>query len=137
MNTKFSEVSLAEHNLAKLECELAWALAAAVSRRLTSVQRDAIYVTIGAGDTYAAIQQLIPAVVHNGVALAVDDIRRLEAWVDGYRGHVDEQRLRLVVSRIAYQRPATSSRSIPARRRYLRTTRAYRQRRAQASDHSD
>ena len=128
MSTWLPGLALGQHNLAKLESELAWTLAQAAGRWLTRVERDHVYVTIGAGDTYAALAELIRTVVQNGVRLEVDDIRRLEVWLDAHLGHEDEHSLRLMVKQVLQRPPAAQPGSPSARGPYLTPARTYRRR---------
>jgi hypothetical protein len=79
------------------ETELAWALVEHATTHLTLRKRSEICMHIGAGDarlaieivlkSYAAAQRGLPAYLAAGA----------NAWIDCYRGNVDEPRIRRLI----------------------------------------
>jgi hypothetical protein len=82
------------------DIQLAWELAEVGARHLDATERDNLYVAIGAGETFKAVESLMHAVVGNGVALRAETITRLLAWLDGYRNHPDERGLRRLIAEL-------------------------------------
>jgi hypothetical protein len=66
------------------DVELAWELAELVHNRLTAIERNNVYIAIGAGDTFTAIEVLLQAVVVRSVALQDELVARLHHWLQGY-----------------------------------------------------
>jgi hypothetical protein len=82
------------------EAELAWALARVADPHLNAVERNRVYVAIGVGDIFGAIDFLIRAVVRQRLALPADLVVRFTAWLDVYAGHDDEPRLRALINQV-------------------------------------
>ena len=80
------------------DIQLAWELAEVGARHLDATERENLFVAIGAGETFKAVESLMHAVVGNGVALRAETITRLLAWLDGYRNHPDERGLRRLIA---------------------------------------
>ncbi|WP_164478579.1 hypothetical protein [Mycolicibacterium stellerae] len=73
------------------EVNLAWALIEVVKPRLSLHERDFVFVTIGAGDTFAAIRQLLGLVVAKGIPLRPQFVHLCATWLDAYVGHDQER----------------------------------------------
>ena len=73
---------------------LAWELAATARPHLSRVDADGIYIILGIGETFAAIDALITAIARLHVPLSDDVVARTAAWLDCYRGQDAEPRLR-------------------------------------------
>jgi hypothetical protein len=80
------------------EYDLAWDLAAAVDPVLTADDRVDIFTKIGAGDTYAAIEQLLSCAQKLDFALGPELLARAAAWLAAYAGSDEEARLRAVLA---------------------------------------
>lgn len=81
------------------DSETAWELAAAARPCLTDDQRMMVFIEIGSGEGYLAIQRILNAVVRAEFALPGTMVSRLNRWLDAYSGNPDEHRLRdLIVS---------------------------------------
>ena len=89
------------------EVSLAWALALTAKPHLDDVERNDIFVQIGAGETFAAIRELLKWVATKRIPLGPDLGQWCVSWLDAYVGHEDERYLRRliedVVSPIAIQ----------------------------------
>jgi hypothetical protein len=95
------------------EANLAWALALAAKPHLDAVERNYTFVTIGAGETFAAIHALLRWVAIKRIPVEPDLVRQCISWLDAYVGHEAERYLRRLiehfVSPIAIHLPATST----------------------------
>ena len=79
------------------EVSLAWGLALAVKPHLDSVERNDIFVTIGAGEPFAAIRELLKWVAVKRIPVGADLVQRCVSWLDVYAGHEDERYLRRLI----------------------------------------
>jgi hypothetical protein len=73
------------------EANLAWAVAEAAKPYLSAVERDAVFVAIGAGETFAAIRGLLRSVEIKRIPLRPDLLQQCRTWLRGYGGHDDER----------------------------------------------
>ncbi|PXX08352.1 hypothetical protein [Mycolicibacterium moriokaense] len=93
------------------EANLAWALALAAKPFLDVVDRNDMFVAIGAGETFAVVRALVKWVAIKQIPVEPDVVRQCVSWLDGYVGHEDEHFLRRliedVVSPMASQAWAT------------------------------
>jgi len=92
------------------EIDLAWALALAVKPQLNVGEHNYIFVTIGAGDTFAAIRALLKWVVLKRIPVAPDLALRCASWLDAYAGHEDEKYLRRLIDGQPVANNTTTSR---------------------------
>jgi hypothetical protein len=83
------------------EANLAWALALAAKPHLDIVERDDIFVAIGAGETFAVVRALIKWVAINRIPVEPDLVRQCISWLDAYVGHEDERYLRRLIENFA------------------------------------
>jgi hypothetical protein len=79
------------------EVSLAWGLALTVKPHLDAVERSDIFVTIGAGETFAAIRELLKWVAIKRIPVGPDLVQRCVSWLDAYAGHEDERYLRRLI----------------------------------------
>ena len=79
------------------ETNLSWALAEAVKPHMNALDRNYVFVAIGAGDNFAAIRQVLKLVAAKKVTLRPDLLKRCAVWLDAYVGHRDEHYLRWLV----------------------------------------
>jgi hypothetical protein len=93
------------------EANLAWALALAAKPFLDVAERNALFVAIGAGETFAVVRALVKWIAIKRIPVEPDLVRQCVSWLDGYAGHDDEHYLRRLiehfVSPIAIHLPAT------------------------------
>lgn len=75
------------------EHDLAWELATWACEHITARDRDELYTTIGAGDSYAAISTLLETIAGAGVLVPPRLVSQLGAWLDAYTHHDDAARL--------------------------------------------
>jgi hypothetical protein len=79
------------------EANLAWALVLAAKPHLDAVERNDIFVAIGAGETFAAIHALLKWVAIKRIPMEPDLVQRCISWLDAYVGHEDERCLRRLI----------------------------------------
>jgi len=96
------------------EAKLAWALIEAAKPHMNTRERNYIFVTIGAGDTFAAIRSLINLVGGKRIPLHPHLVQLCATWLHGYAFHDEHEHLRGVVENVL--RP-NSIQASPATRR--------------------
>jgi hypothetical protein len=79
------------------ETNLAWALAEAIKPHLGTLERNHLFVAIGAGDAFAAIRHLVKSVAIKGIPLRPDLVQQCTTWLHAYVGHSDERYLRHLI----------------------------------------
>jgi hypothetical protein len=109
------------------EANLAWAVAEAAKPYLSAVERNVVFVALGAGETFAAIRQLFRLVGIKRIPLGPDLLQQCRTCLHAYGGYEDERYLRRLIeeSLIPYviRSPATiRATRVPARR----SSRSYR-----------
>lgn len=80
--------------LAPDDIKLAWALADAARPYLSAPELSAIHISIGVGETFAAIDVLVTAVAREHLPLDAELVGTVTAWLDCYVGQDAEPRLR-------------------------------------------
>jgi hypothetical protein len=80
------------------ETDLAWALTDAATPHLSARERDAVFVIIGAGDTFVVIRRLLELAVAKRIRLRTDLVQRCSSWLDAYARHQEEHYLRRLVA---------------------------------------
>jgi hypothetical protein len=79
------------------EAKLAWALIEAAKSHMNTGERNYVFVTIGAGDTFAAIRSLINLVGGKRIPLHPHLVQLCAIWLHGYAFHDEHESLRGVV----------------------------------------
>jgi hypothetical protein len=79
------------------EADLAWALAEAVKPYVSTVERNHVFMAIGAGENFSAIRGLFKSVAIKRIALRPDLVQQCTTWLHAYVGHKDEQYLRHLI----------------------------------------
>jgi hypothetical protein len=79
------------------EANLAWAVAEAAKPYLNAAERNAVFVAIGAGETFAAICGLLRSVEIKRIPLGPDLLQQCRMWLRGYGGHDNERHLRRLI----------------------------------------
>jgi hypothetical protein len=79
------------------ETNLAWALIEVVKPHLNVLERNYVFVTIGAGDTFAAIHLLLKLIAAKGIPLPPSLVRLCVTWLDSYAFHDEEPYLRRLI----------------------------------------
>ena len=79
---------------------LAWSLAAVAHPYLSRPDADRIYIAIGIGETYTAIDALLTAIARDRIPLGDDLVATVATWLDCYRGQDTEPRLRQLLAAV-------------------------------------
>lgn len=79
---------------------LAWELAATAHPYLSRVDADRIYIALGIGETFDAIDALITAIARNHIPLRDDLVATTATWLDCYLGQNAEPRLRQLLAEV-------------------------------------
>jgi hypothetical protein len=82
------------------EANLAWALALAAKPFLDVAERNALFVAIGAGETFAVVRALVKWVAIKRIPVEPDLVWQCVSWLDGYAGHDDERYLRRLIEEV-------------------------------------
>jgi len=79
------------------ETNLAWALIEVAKAHLNVLERNYVFVTTGAGDTFAAIHHLLKLIAVKGIPLRPSLVRLCVTWLDSYAFHDEEPYLRRLI----------------------------------------
>jgi hypothetical protein len=79
------------------ETDLTWALIEVAKPHLNVLDRNYVFVTTGAGDTFAAIHHLLKRFAAKGIPLSPRLVRRCVTWLDSYAFHDEEPYLRRLI----------------------------------------
>ena len=79
------------------EAKLAWALIEAAKPHMNAGERNFVFVTVGAGDTFAAISSLINLVAAKRIPLRPQLTQLCAMWLEGYTFHDAHEHLRRVI----------------------------------------
>jgi hypothetical protein len=85
---------------APYDAALAWELAAAAHPYLSRCEADRIYIAIGIGDAFDAIDALITAIARDRIRLGDDLVATVVTWLDRYVGQPTEPRLRQLITEV-------------------------------------
>lgn len=66
---------------------MAWALIDAVKNDLSALERNYVFVTLGAGDIFAAIHQLLKMIATKKIALQPHLVMLCRTWLGPYAAH--------------------------------------------------
>jgi hypothetical protein len=102
------------------DAALAWELAAAAHPHLSRCEADRIYIAIGIGDAFDAIDALITAITRDRIRLGDDLVAAVLTWLDRYVGQPFEPRLRRLISEVQTSPPSPKKRpgSLPVAPQY-------------------
>ena len=87
------------------DAALAWELAATARPYLSRIDADRIYITLGIGETFAAIEALITAIACNDIPLDDELMAATASWLDCYHGQGAEPRLRQLLTEVIEPAP--------------------------------
>jgi hypothetical protein len=79
------------------ETNLAWALIEAVKPQLKAVERNHVFVILGAGDTFIAIRLLLKLVAAKQILLRPHLAEQCSTWLDAYALHEEQENLRRLI----------------------------------------
>ena len=79
------------------ETNLAWALIEVAKPHLNVLDRNYVFVTTGAGDTFAAIHYMLKLIAAKKIPLRPSLVRLCVTWLDSYAFHDQEPYLRRLI----------------------------------------
>jgi hypothetical protein len=79
------------------EANLAWALIEAAKPHMNAGERNYVFATVGAGDTFAAIRSLINLVAAKRIPLHPQLMQLCRTWLNAYIFHDEHEHLRRVI----------------------------------------
>ena len=79
------------------ETDLAWALIDTAKLQLEAVERDRIFVILGAGDTFLAIRLLLKLIAAKQILLRPHLVQLCSKWLDAYALHEEAENLRRLI----------------------------------------
>lgn len=79
------------------EANLAWSLIDVAKPQLTAHERNHVFVSVGAGDTFTAIRILLKLIAVKGIPLQPSLVQRCVTWLEAYVLHEDHERLRQLI----------------------------------------
>ncbi|MHA3020694.1 hypothetical protein ACXPWS_10525 [Mycobacterium sp. BMJ-28] len=79
---------------------VAWQLAEQLAERISAQDRAAMYCSLGCGDTFDALADIIQLVIDYHESVIPGVICELHGWLNGYRGNRDEPRVRAMIHAI-------------------------------------
>ena len=79
------------------EADLAWSLITAAKPHLDTRERNHVFVSVGAGDSFSAIRVLLKLIAAKQICLQPALARSCTTWLRGYALHEDHERLRLLI----------------------------------------
>lgn len=79
------------------EANLAWALIDVAKPHMNAGERNFVFVSIGAGDTFAAIRSLINLLAAKRIPLRPHLMQLCTTWLDAYTLHDAHEQLRRVI----------------------------------------
>jgi hypothetical protein len=80
------------------EADLAWRLALAVKPHLDTVERNDIFVALGAGDTFSAMRRLLKLVAVKEIYIGPRLVQQCISWLEGHVQYDGEYFGRLIAS---------------------------------------
>jgi hypothetical protein len=98
------------------ESNLVWALIEAAKPHMNAGERNYVFVTVGAGDTFAAIRSLIKFVAAKHIPLRPQLVQLCRTWLDGYTFHNEHEHLSRVIDGLLMpnpMQPSTALRRLP------------------------
>jgi hypothetical protein len=87
------------------DAALAWGLAATAHPHLSRIDADRIYIALGIGETFDAIDALLTAIARDHIPLSADLVATTAAWLDCYLEQDAEPRLRQLLAEVSTTSP--------------------------------
>lgn len=94
------------------EAKLVWALVEAAKPHMDAGERNFVFVTVGAGDTFAAISSLINLIAAKRIPLRPQLTWLCAMWLEGYTFHDAHEHLRRVIGDFAIPNAIQASTAI-------------------------
>ncbi|WP_157681620.1 hypothetical protein [Mycobacterium sp. JS623] len=101
MNTRSGAHKPTQRPVLPDDTKLAWELADTARNHLSAAETSSVHIAIGLGDQFAAIDLLLTVIAREQVHADADLMATVTAWLDCYRGHDDEPRLRDLLAGVA------------------------------------
>lgn len=79
------------------ETNLGWRLIEAAKPELDARERNHVFVSIGAGDSFTAIRILLKLIDNKRIPLSPRLVQLCAGWLDAYALHEDHERLRVII----------------------------------------
>lgn len=92
------------------ESNLAWSLIEAAKPQLDARERNHVFVSVGAGDSFTAIRILLKLIAVKGICLHLGLVQLCTTWLEAYVLHEDHECLRLLIA--GFTVPVTTRRSL-------------------------
>ena len=83
------------------ETNLAWLLIEAAKPELDARERNHVFISVGAGDSFTAIRILIKLIAVKQICLHPHLVQLCATWLDAYTLHQDHERIRLLIEGFA------------------------------------
>ncbi|MDG5486984.1 hypothetical protein [Mycolicibacterium gadium] len=99
------------------ETDLAWALVDVAKPHLNKVECNYIFVTLGAGDSFAAVRQLLKVIAHKRIPLQLHLVMLCRTWLCPYAVHEEYEYLRGVIDGFLMpdsMRASTTTKRLPS-----------------------
>lgn len=88
------------------EADLAWSLIDVAKPKLDGRERNHVFVSVGAGDSFTAIRILIKLIADKQIPLPTWLVQLCARWLDAYVLHEDHQRLHVLIGALGVIDPA-------------------------------
>ncbi|MDH6242651.1 hypothetical protein [Mycobacterium sp. OTB74] len=102
------------------EANLAWSLIEAAKPELAPRERNHVFVSVGAGDSFTAIRILLKLIADKQIPLSPRMVQRCTTWLEAYALHEDHERLQLNIDGLkvtaAGRKPRAIVRSLTCKR---------------------
>ncbi|MCA2321328.1 tryptophanase [Mycobacterium intracellulare] len=82
---------------------MAWSLVDAAKSCLTGYERTIVFVELGCGESYLAIERVLSALLSARLALPLPILSKLTCWLNGYAGSPEEPQLRMMLAVLRLQ----------------------------------
>ncbi|TMS53369.1 hypothetical protein [Mycobacterium sp. DBP42] len=92
--------------------DLAWALVEVAKPHLSALERNYTFVALGAGDTFAAVHQLLKIIAAKRIPLQSRLVLLCRTWLATYAGHEEYEYLRGIVEGFASAAPRRTVQSV-------------------------
>ena len=82
------------------EANLAWSLIDVAKPYLDALERNHVFVCVGAGDSFTAIRILLKLIAVKQIPLSLKLVQLCTGWLEAYVLHDDHDRLRVIVDSV-------------------------------------
>ena len=88
---------------------VAWELAAVAHPHLSRADADHVYIAIGIGEVFEAIDALLTVIARDHIPIDAELVATVSTWLDCYRGQAAAARLRQLLTEIEHAAPQPMS----------------------------